>query len=167
MSRIGKNPVSIPDGVKIKLSGLELAVEGSKGKLTRTFHPEMTINVEDDKVVITRNSDSKFHRSLHGTTRALIQNMVTGVTAGYSKRLEIVGVQYRAELKGKYLFFPAKAIGYSHAVLVKPPDGVNIEYLYSSLINEKGSVVIIFKVEDIDHGLEIVEKAGLEAIASF
>ncbi|MCK5127988.1 MAG: 50S ribosomal protein L6 [candidate division Zixibacteria bacterium] len=128
MSRIGKKPVVIPKGVKVKLSGHELTVEGPKGTLVKEFHPDITINVGDEKVTITRSSDLGYYRSLHGLTRALINNMVIGVTEGYTKKLEIVGIQFRAEIKGKYLFFPPKAIGYSHAVLVKPPDGVLVEY---------------------------------------
>lgn len=128
MSRIGKKPVVIPKGVKISLSGNNLKVEGPKGTLSKDFHPEITINVGETEVTVERHSDVPYYRSLHGMTRAIIQNMVTGVTDGYSKKLEIVGTQYRAEMKGKYLFFPPKAIGYSHAVLVKPPDGVSIEY---------------------------------------
>ncbi|MEZ5358965.1 MAG: 50S ribosomal protein L6 [Candidatus Zixiibacteriota bacterium] len=128
MSRIGKKPVVIPKGVKINLSGTELTVEGPKGKLTKEFHPEITINVGETDITVERHSNVPFYRSLHGMTRAIIQNMVTGVTDGFSKQLEIIGTQYRAEIKGKYLFFPPKAIGYSHAVLVKPPDGIAIEY---------------------------------------
>ncbi len=128
MSRIGKQPVVILKGVKVKLSGQELTVEGPKGTLTKDFHPDITINVGEEAITVERHSDLGFYRSLHGLTRALIQNMVTGVTDGYMKKLEIIGTQYRAEIKGKYLFFPPKAIGYSHAVLVKPPDGVVVEY---------------------------------------
>ena len=128
MSRIGKKPVEIPKGVKINLAGTVMTVEGPKGKLTKEFHPEITIQVGEKEVVVTRSSDVGYYRSLHGLTRALIQNMVTGVTVGYKKELEIIGTQYRGEMKGKYLFFPPKAIGYSHAVLVKPPDGVLVEY---------------------------------------
>lgn len=128
MSRVGKKPVEIPKGVTVALSGQELTVEGPKGKLVQTFHPEMTIDVGEQEVTVTRPSNIGFHRSLHGLTRALIQNMVIGVTDGFMKKLEIIGVQYRAEMMGKHLFFPPKAIGYSHAVLVKAPDGITIEY---------------------------------------
>lgn len=128
MSRIGKQPVVIPKGVKINLAGTELTVQGPNGTLTKKFHPEITINVGETEVTIERHSDVGYYRSLHGMTRAIINNMVIGVTKGFKKQLEIVGTQYRAEMKGKYLFFPPKAIGYSHAVLVKPPDNIVIEY---------------------------------------
>jgi len=128
MSRIGKKPVSIPKGVKVTLVGRELTVEGPKGKLVKEFHKDMAIKINEGEVTVSRPADGGYYRSLHGMTRAIIQNMVTGVTVGYKKQLEVVGVQYRAEMKGKYLFFPPKAIGHSHAVLVKPPEGVKVEY---------------------------------------
>jgi large subunit ribosomal protein L6 len=128
MSRVGKKPVEIPKGVKINLSGSQMTVEGPKGTLVKEFHPDMTINVGEDTIEVQRSSDKPFYRSLHGLTRALIQNMVIGVTDGYVKKLEVVGVQYRAEMKGKHLFFPPKAIGYSHAVLVRAPEGITLEF---------------------------------------
>ena len=128
MSRIGKQPVIIPKDVQVAMKGQEISIKGPKGELKKTFHPDMTINVGDTEITVERHSDLGFYRSLHGLTRALIQNMVVGVVSGYEKRLEVVGVQYRAEMKGKHLFFPPKAIGYSHAVLVKAPDGISLEY---------------------------------------
>jgi large subunit ribosomal protein L6 len=125
MSRIGKAPVEIPQDVKIKLEGQEMTVEGPKGTLNRKFHPEIKIEVSETRVTVTRSSDGGFHRSLHGLTRALIQNMVIGVTKGYQKQLELVGVGYRGEMKGKSLMLN---VGYSHPVLVKPPDSVTIEF---------------------------------------
>jgi large subunit ribosomal protein L6 len=125
MSRVGKLPVPIPKGVKIALSGKELTVEGPKGKLVKTFHPEINIDVGDDAVTVTRSSDKTFHRALHGLTRALINNMVTGVTEGFKKELELVGVGYRGEKKGKGLML---YVGYSHPVLVRPPDTVDIDF---------------------------------------
>lgn len=125
MSRVGKQPVSIPSGVKISLSGQRMTVEGPKGKLEREFHPDIAIQVGDDTVTVTRPSDKTFHRSLHGLTRALIQNMVTGVTDGFVKQLEMIGVGYRGELKGKILIL---YVGYSHPVVVHPPDGVTLEF---------------------------------------
>jgi large subunit ribosomal protein L6 len=125
MSRIGKQPVPIPSGVKVNLSGQELTVEGPKGTLVSKFHPEITIEVGEEQVVVTRSSDKGYYRSLHGLTRALINNMVIGVTVGYKKELELVGVGYRGEFKGKYLMLH---VGYSHPVLVQPPDGVKVEF---------------------------------------
>lgn len=125
MSRVGKLPVPIPKGVKIALSGKELTVEGPKGKLVKTFHPEININVADDAVTVTRPSDKNFHRALHGMTRALIYNMVMGVTEGFKKELELIGVGYRGEKKGKGLML---YVGYSHPVFVKAPDTVDIDF---------------------------------------
>jgi len=125
MSRIGKMPVQITAGVKIGMSGQKLTVEGPKGTLERTFHPDMTIAVGEKEVTVARPSDKGFHRALHGMTRALIQNMVTGVSQGYKKELELIGVGYRGEMKGRYLML---YVGYSHPVLVKQPDSVKIEF---------------------------------------
>ncbi len=125
MSRVGKLPVPIPEKVKISLSGNDVTVEGPKGKLMKSFHPEITIDVSDSEVTVTRPSNNAFHRSLHGMTRAVINNMVVGVTDGFKKELELVGVGYRGELKGKDLML---FVGYSHPVLVKPPDGISIEF---------------------------------------
>lgn len=125
MSRVGKMPVPIPEKVTVNLSGKELTVEGPKGKLKKTFHPEINIEVAHGAIRVSRMSDDGFHRSLHGMTRALIFNMVTGVTDGFKKELELVGVGYRGEMKGKGLMLQ---VGYSHQVLIKPPDGVTIEF---------------------------------------
>jgi large subunit ribosomal protein L6 len=127
MSRIGKLPVPIPSEVKVNLDGQTLTVEGPKGSLKKSFHPEMTIAVEDNAIVVRRPSDKGFHRGLHGLTRALIYNMVTGVTKGYEKKLQLVGVGFRGEIKGSYLQL---FVGYSHSVLVKPPDGVKLEFVH-------------------------------------
>jgi large subunit ribosomal protein L6 len=124
VSRVGRAPVSIPKGVDIKLSDHHLVVKGPKGELTRELHPEMLIEHADDVISVKRPSDQKRHRALHGLTRALINNMVTGVTEGFKKELEIVGVGFRAELKKAGVLLH---IGYSHAVLIHAPDGVKIE----------------------------------------
>ena len=125
MSRVGKIPVTIPSGVTVKLDKLTLTVTGPKGTLTKKFHPEITINVGETEVTVTRSSDDGFHRSLHGLTRALINNMVIGVTEGYSRQLEIIGVGYRGEIKGTRLILN---IGYSHPVIVVPPDNITLEF---------------------------------------
>ncbi|HRI86931.1 MAG TPA: 50S ribosomal protein L6 [Candidatus Hydrogenedentes bacterium] len=121
MSRIGKLPVVIPGGVKVDLNGNRLKVTGPKGNLERVFHPDVTVTVEGSEIAVTRPSDSPAHRALHGLTRALIQNMVEGVTTGYTKTLQIVGVGYRAAMQGKSLQL---LVGYSHPVIVEPPAGV-------------------------------------------
>ena len=135
MSRIGKLPVEIPAGVEVKLSGNTLTVKGPKGELVRELHPEMNIEVQDNAVVVTRPSDKKEHRSLHGLTRTLIANMVEGVTKGYQRNLEIVGVGYRAAMQGKKLVL---TVGYSHPVEFIPEDGLEIEVPAPTKIQVKG-----------------------------
>jgi len=124
VSRIGKKPVEIPAGVSIVKEGNSLTVKGPKGELKNSFNSSLSIEVKSNEVIVTRPDDSKEHRSLHGLTRALIQNMVTGVKSSYSKTLDIVGVGYRAELKGKNLLLN---IGFSHPIYFMPPDGVTLE----------------------------------------
>ena len=121
MSRIGKAPVAIPAGVEVKLDGHTLTVKGPKGQLVREFHPDMIIEIEDNEVIVKRPSENKEHKSLHGLTRALIANMVTGVNSGFEKVREISGVGYRAEKKGNKLVMN---LGYSHPVEMEDPEGV-------------------------------------------
>jgi large subunit ribosomal protein L6 len=123
MSRIGKMPIAIPEGVTVSLDGPNVVVKGPKGELSRTLHPEMSVGMDDGKIVVTRPSDEKRHRALHGLTRSLLNNMVCGVHSGFTKGLEIHGVGYRAEPSdsGIRLF-----VGYSHPVDYTPPDGVAI-----------------------------------------
>ena len=121
MSRVGKAPVAILPGVDIKKDGQTLTVKGPLGQLVRTFHPDVIIDVQESEVVVTRPSESKLHKSLHGLTRALIQNMVTGVSSGFTRTLEISGVGYRAEKKGTKLVMN---LGYSHPVEMEDPEGV-------------------------------------------
>lgn len=124
MSRIGKKPVLVPKGVTVTLSGNFLKVRGPKGELENHFHRAMKIDVKENEVNVTRPNDLKENKALHGLTRALIQNMVNGVTKGYEKSLEIVGVGYRAEMKGKNLLLN---IGYSHPIYFMPPDGIVLQ----------------------------------------
>ncbi len=123
MSRIGKMPIAIPKGVTVSLDGSNVTVKGPKGELRRTLHAEMTVGIDNDVIVVTRPSDQKRHRALHGLTRSLLNNMVGGVNVGFSKSLEIQGVGYRAEATdaGTRLF-----VGYSHPVEYTAPDGVAI-----------------------------------------
>jgi large subunit ribosomal protein L6 len=123
MSRIGKKPIPIPQGVTVQVEDGVVRVKGPKGELEQAVRPEMKVEVSDGEVVITRPSDSPAHRALHGLTRALIANMVAGVTDGYRKALELVGVGYRAEKRGKTLVL---TVGYSHQVKYPEPDGLNI-----------------------------------------
>lgn len=124
MSRIGKHPVAIPAGVEVKLDGSHLTVKGPKGTLEKDFHPEIQIAVEGSEIVVTRPSEDKLHKSLHGLTRTLIANMVEGVTNGYKKELEINGVGYRAAKQGSELVL---TLGYSHPVKVSETEDIKIE----------------------------------------
>ena len=124
MSRIGKQPITIPAGVEVKLDGTVITVKGAKGTLTRDLHPNIAVEIDGGVINVTRPNDDKLNRSLHGLTRTLIYNMVIGVTEGYKKELEVNGVGYRAELKGKDLLLK---IGYSHDVVMTAPEGVTVE----------------------------------------
>ena len=124
MSRIGRLPVAVPSGVQINVQGSDVHVKGPKGELKRTFSPLMAISLENGQVVVTRKSDNAEERALHGTTRAVIANMIHGVSSGFTVVLEVEGVGYRAEMNGKTL---ALHVGYSHPVKVEPPDGISFE----------------------------------------
>jgi large subunit ribosomal protein L6 len=124
LSRIGKQPIAIPSGVEVTVDGARVAVKGPRGALEQTFSSEMRIQLEDATLTVERPSDERSHRALHGLTRTLIANMVEGVTNGFEKRLEIVGVGYRAALKGADL---EVAAGYSHPVPFPAPDGIEFE----------------------------------------
>ncbi len=124
MSRIGKEPIAVPAGVEVSVDGSRVSVKGPRGQLQQSFHPDMRILLVDGTVRVERPSDERDHRSLHGLTRTLIANMVEGVTQGYEKRLEIVGVGYRAVLKGADLEL---AVGFSHPVSFRPPEGIEFE----------------------------------------
>jgi ribosomal protein L6, bacterial type len=124
VSRIGKMPVEIPDGVEVTIEDHTIKVKGPKGELTRKIHEAIEVKVEDGQIVVTRPSDEKFHKSLHGLTRTLIANMVEGVTKGYERTLEIRGVGYRASKQGNKLVLN---VGYSHPVEVEAPAGIEFE----------------------------------------
>ena len=125
MSRIGKLPVSVPAGVEVSINGNEVTVKGPKGELTRSFYSALTIEqAEDNSIVVTRPDDERESRAQHGLTRTLINNMVIGVSEGYSKTLELVGVGYRAAVKGDKL---EMSLGYSHPVIMDKPEGITFE----------------------------------------
>ena len=124
MSRIGKKPITIPAGVDVKINGSQVTVKGPKGELSNSFNEAMAITMENNEIIVTRPSDVKEHRSLHGLTRTLIANMVVGVTEGYKKELEVNGVGYRAQKQGKDLVLN---LGYSHQVIMPEVDGITIE----------------------------------------
>jgi len=135
MSRIGKMPINIPNGVKVELDKNNIKVSGERGTLEISVHPDMQVKIEDDKIYVSRSSENKFHRSLHGLSRALINNMVIGVSLGFEKILEIQGVGYRAALEdGKMVL----QIGYSHPVKVNTPEGIEFEVEKQKIIKVKG-----------------------------
>ncbi len=126
MSRVGRLPIEVPAGVDVEIKGAHVRVKGPKGEMSHIFPPVIKITKEDGQIVVERNSDQKFHRSMHGTARAVIFNMVEGVSKGFEKILEIQGVGYRAEMSGKNLVL---ALGYSHPIEITPPDGISFEVL--------------------------------------
>ena len=124
MSRIGRMPVTVPSSVEVTIDGRRLTVTGPKGTLTRDLHPDITISREDGQLVVTRPTEQKTHKQLHGLTRTLVNNMVVGVTDGYRKGLEITGVGYRASKNGEKLQLN---LGYSHPIEIDPPQGISFE----------------------------------------
>ena len=138
MSRIGRKPVVVPSGVDVKIDGSKVKVKGSKGELEREFNPNMKIETQDGEIIVTRPDDNRTHRSLHGLTRALISNMVTGVSEGFLKQLNIVGVGYKVDLKGKDLVMQ---LGFSHPVNYPAPKGIEFE------VDSKANTI---KVKGID-----------------
>ena len=134
MSRVGRKPIIVPAGVDCKLDGIELKVKGPKGQLERKLHPNMQVMIENNLITVTRPTDGRIDRSLHGLTRTLVSNMVIGVTEGFSKTLNIVGVGYKVELKGKALNL---SLGYSHTIDYPAPEGIEFE------IDSKKNVIIV------------------------
>ncbi len=135
MSRIGKQPVPVPDGVEVAIDGTDVRVKGPRGELEFSFAPRMEIRLEDGEVKVQRPTDEPKDRALHGLTRSLLANMVTGVSEGYEKVLEIHGVGYRAEQKGKALVL---SVGYSHQVEIQPPDGIELSLDSPTVIRVRG-----------------------------
>ncbi len=140
MSRIGKKPIPVPRGVEVTIAeGNLVTVKGPKGTLTQQLSPEMVITHENGVITVARPSDNKHHRALHGLTRSLIANMVTGVTDGYQRVLEITGIGYRAAREGKNLIL---LVGFSHPIRVTPPEGVTFEVIERRSANEPQQVII-------------------------
>ena len=135
MSRVGKLPIPIPDGVKVDLSATHIKVTGPKGTLEQDIHPEINVAIEDNQILVTRPSDKPEHRSLHGLTRALVSNLVVGVTDGYERVLQIEGVGYRVSLQGKNLNL---IVGHSHPVVVEPPAGIEFSVEGTQTIKVSG-----------------------------
>ena len=136
MSRIGKQPIGVPAGVTVAIEPERVTVNGPKGELSERINRDMNIEQVDDRITVTRPTDRGEHRALHGLTRTLVANMVQGVTAGFEKRLEIQGVGYRAQLRGRDLEL---ALGYSHPVSIKAPDGIEFEVPMPTRIVVRGA----------------------------
>ncbi|HSM55407.1 MAG TPA: 50S ribosomal protein L6 [Candidatus Sulfomarinibacteraceae bacterium] len=134
MSRVGKAPIPVPDNVKVTIDGSYVTVRGAKGELEQSFHPDMRIKQEDGTLLVERPTDSREHRSLHGLTRSLLNNMVLGVSEGFEKRLQVEGVGYRADVSGKKLVLN---VGYSHPVEFEPPE------LVSFTVEDRGKTIIV------------------------
>jgi large subunit ribosomal protein L6 len=124
MSRIGRLPIAVPSGVDVTIEGRRVTVKGPKGSLTRELHPDISVNRDEENLVVTRPTEQKTHKQLHGLTRTLVNNMVVGVTDGYRKGLEITGVGYRAVKVGEKLVL---SLGYSHQIEIDPPSGISFE----------------------------------------
>ncbi len=124
MSRIGKMPIPVPSDVEVTIRGSEVTVKGPKGELSRVFHKDISISLQDHQIIVTRPTDHRLHRSLHGLTRALVANMVQGVHEGFRKKLEIHGIGYRAQKEDDKLIL---LVGYSHPVHIVPPPGITID----------------------------------------
>ncbi len=135
MSRVGKIPISVPDGVSIDIKNNNVTAKGPKGAMAVRIHPDMKLTLKDGILKVERPSESKEHRSLHGLSRTLVANIVQGVTSGFEKRLEIVGVGYRAELKGKKLLI---SVGYSHQILFIPPESIDVAVEGNNVIIIRG-----------------------------
>ncbi|MCE4957854.1 50S ribosomal protein L6 [Macrococcus equi] len=135
MSRVGKKIIEIPAGVEIKIDGNTVTVKGPKGELTNTFNEEMTYKLEDNTLEVVRPSDSKAHKTIHGTTRALIANMVEGVSKGFEKNLELIGVGYRAQMQGKNLILN---VGYSHPIEIVAEEGITLSVDKNTKVKVEG-----------------------------
>jgi large subunit ribosomal protein L6 len=148
MSRIGRLPIDIPQGVQVDVNGAHVTVRGPKGTLERRFHPDMRIALEGEQLLVTRPTDQRQHRALHGLTRALLANMVTGVSQGYTRELLVEGVGYRADMQGSRLVMN---LGFSHPVMVEPPQNVMFK------VEDRGKRIV---VEGIDK--EVVGQISAE-----
>ena len=138
MSRVGKKPIELPEGVKVDIKGSDVTVAGNKGKVSRSFRPEISIKLEDSVLTVERSNDSRSQRAFHGLTRSLLNNMVIGVSEGFTRRLQIEGVGYRAEVKGKNLIL---IVGYSHLVEIEPPENVQFE------VENRGKLITVSGID--------------------
>ncbi len=138
MSRIGNLPIELPKGVKVEINGRNVQVKGAKGTLSQAFHPDMKIEQEDGVLSVSRPTESKQHKALHGLTRALLSNMVHGVSEGFKRELDVEGVGYRAEMKGNELVLN---VGYSHPVIFTPSADLSFD------VQERGKKIIVFGID--------------------
>ena len=136
MSRVGNQPIPVPAGVEVLVNGAEVTVKGPKGVLIRDFHPDMTVSRDDGVLNVTRPSDERHHRSLHGLTRSLLANMVTGVSQGFERNIELVGVGYRVQQSGAGITL---SVMLSHTVEIQPPEGVTLEVEGNNQIHVRGT----------------------------
>jgi large subunit ribosomal protein L6 len=135
LSRIGRKPIQVPEGVEVEIKYGGVTVKGPRGTLTQNYHPEVNVKIDGGVVVVERFSDRKFHHALHGLTRSLIANAITGVTEGYTKTLELMGVGYRVQQAGNGIIL---LVGYSHPVEVHPPEGVSMEVEGNNRVHVRG-----------------------------
>jgi large subunit ribosomal protein L6 len=135
MSRVGKQPIEVPSGVSVNIEGARVTITGPKGELSREFHPDIAIRLDDGQLLVSRPTDRPEHRSLHGLTRSLLANMVTGVSKGFAKMLELHGVGYRAQMQGQNLVLQ---VGYSRPVEVTPPVGITLTVEGTSRVMVQG-----------------------------
>jgi len=136
VSRIGRKPIPIPDGVEVAIEKTEVVAKGPKGELRQAFNPDLTVKIEDGQVIVSRPTDNKVHRSLHGLTRTLISNIIEGVKNGFEKKLQIEGVGYRGEVKNNRLTL---YVGYSHPVVIVPPEGIKLSV--------EGNIITVWGIE--------------------
>lgn len=153
MSRVGKMPIAIPEKVKVTINRNEVTVKGPKGELSRSFNPDITVREDEGQIWVERPSDLKHHRSLHGLTRALINNMVVGVSSGFERILDIEGVGYRAEMQGKTLVLH---LGYSHPINVEPTDTLEFEVPK----DKRGTQIIVRGIKKEEVGQVAAEIRG-------
>ena len=135
LSRIGRKPIPVPDGVEVDIQYGGVTVKGPRGTLTQNYHPEVNVKLEDGEVIVERLSERKFHHSLHGLTRSLIANAIVGVTDGYTKTLELMGVGYRVQQSGEGIVLN---VGYSHQVEIQPREGVTLEVEGNNRVHVRG-----------------------------
>ncbi|MBN2043404.1 MAG: 50S ribosomal protein L6 [Anaerolineales bacterium] len=158
MSRVGRLPIEVPAGVEVEIKGTHVRVKGPKGEISHTFPPVIEVTLEDGVLEVKRLSEEKFHRSMHGTARSVINNMVEGVSKGFEKFLEIHGVGYRAEMAGENVVF---SLGYSHNITVEPPEGIAFEVL------ERNNVIRVSGYDKQVVGQTAAEIRGLRPVEPY